>query len=60
MMLVYALWALQLVVSAALLANVATSSQKKFDMLRKVFLCDPLDKEDKGYKYSQLHRGVVI
>lgn len=58
---VYALWALQLVVSASLLAKVATSFQKEFDIGRGVKLssCDLFDKGDKDYKCSELEGGVV-
>ena len=59
MIFVYALWALQLVVSAALLAKVATTFQKEFDSLGKASLCDLLNKGDKVYQCSQLEGGVV-
>ena len=59
---VYALWTLQLVISAALLAKVLTSFQiEELDDGRgnKISLCDAFDKRDKDYQCSQLEGGVV-
>ena len=61
MIFVYALWALQLVVSAALLTKVLTSFQKESDygLGIKMSACDSFDKGDKDYQCSQLEGGVV-
>ena len=61
MMFVYALWALQLVISAALLTKVLTTYKKELDAAggNKMSQCDLFDKEDKDYQCSQLEGGVV-
>ena len=61
MIFVYALWTLQLLISAALLTKVLTTYQKELDTVggNKISPCDAFDKRDKDYQCSQLEGGVV-
>ena len=66
MIVVYALWALQLLISAALLAKVLAAGEEKklvqpnqFVPSTKISECERLENLDKRYHCSELEGGVV-
>ena len=61
MILVHALWALQLLVSAALLAKMLAIFEEEKEILgiKQKSACESLDDQDKDYQCSELKGGVV-
>ena len=62
MILVHALWALQLLVSAALLAKMLAIFEEEKEILGiklQKSACESLDDQDKDYQCSELKGGVV-
>ena len=61
MILVHALWALQLLVSAALLAKMLAIFEEEKEILgiKQKSLCESWDDLDKDYQCSELKGGVV-
>jgi hypothetical protein len=61
MVIVHALWTLQLLVSTALLAKILATYEKEgdFGFGNKQSVCDQFDKADKDYQCRELIGGVV-
>ena len=61
MILVHALWALQLLVSAALLAKLLAmfEEEKEIPGVKPKSACESLDYQDTDYQCSELKGGVV-
>ena len=58
MIVLHALWALQLLVSAALLAKVLSILDDKRGIFQ-ISACEGLDKQNKDYQCSELKGGLV-